>query len=542
MVRTPNGTGQDTVRTWYGTKGLVDSTKSSAVPGGATRFAYDTITWNVIRILSNTKDTLAIKGYDDWGRQVSSVSRAQVGLVGTTSTWQWTKDTTTYGVDNILEATTSIKSDTSLWRDWNPVFHAPDTTNSMRTSFVFDSAGRMTGRVNNRGKQTSYSYDRLGRVTARRPWADSTAVKDTLFYDIAGNLRKVITRRGFTITHYYDSRNRDTLTVIPGVGDVKHTYNGPQDQVTRLWLANAVDSIGGVNGEVRYGYDSRGRLRADTAYTGSTPRVTTYAYDTYERPSSTVNALGTWTVKYETVRGLADTLMTPMGDTVIAVIDNKGQLTSRTIRSTGDKVSYAAAYKMNLGLLADTTMMLGGTPYISGSFSRATADTGVLALSPSWTQQLGGGTAQVLRDSTTYDAWGRLTAWVGTKDGVSQRSAGYTFGGTGNTRQSYEQPLVFDAATDRLVSRVTTGGTHYYRYDRAGNLVTDSVPGVVVAKFNYDALNRLVSVVRNGVLISRYGYDVLGRRIVKRVYSMQTGADTLYLRMVYDLPPENRPA
>ena len=92
---------------------------------------------------------------------------------------------------------------------------------------------------------------------------------------------------------------------------------------------------------------------------------------------------------------------------------------------------------------------------------------------------------------------------------------------------------MFDAATDRLVSRVTTGGTHYYKYDRAGNLVTDSVPGVVVVKFTYDVLDRLVSVVRNGVLISRYGYDVLGRRIVKRVYSMQTGADTLYLRMVY---------
>ncbi len=120
-----------------------------------------------------------------------------------------------------------------------------------------------------------------------------------------------------------------------------------------------------------------------------------------------------------------------------------------------------------------------------------------------------------------------------TRDGVSQGSAGYSFDATGNTRQSYEQPLVFDAATDRLVSRVTTGGTHYYRYDRAGNLVTDSVPGVVVAQFNYDALDRLVSVVRNGVLIARYGYDVLGHRIVKRVYSNQTGGTIGYLRMVY---------
>jgi hypothetical protein len=39
----------------------------------------------------------------------------------------------------------------------------------------------------------------------------------------------------------------------------------------------------------------------------------------------------------------------------------------------------------------------------------------MLALSPSWTQQLGaGGATQVLRDSTTDDAWGRLTGWIGT--------------------------------------------------------------------------------------------------------------------------------
>jgi YD repeat-containing protein len=59
-------------------------------------------------------------------------------------------------------------------------------------------------------------------------------------------------------------------------------------------------------------------------------------------------------------------------------------------------------------------------------------------------------------------------------NGVPQRTAGYSFDATGNHRQSHEQPLVFDAATDRLVSRVTTGGTHYYKYDRAGNLVTDA--------------------------------------------------------------------
>jgi RHS repeat-associated protein len=533
MVRTPNGTGQDTVRTWYGTKGLVDSTKSSAVPGGATRFAYDTVTWNVVRVLSNTGDTLAIKNYDEWGRVISSVSRTQVGASGSTRYWQWTRDTTVFGTDNLVEwAATQLSGMTSN-PAWNPSWMPLDTNTAQKASNIYDATGRLTGRVNNRGKQTSYSYDRLGRVVARRPWADSTAVRDSLVYDIAGNLKKVLTRRGVTITHYYDSRNRDTLTVIPGVGDVKHAYSGPQDQVTRVWLANAVDSIGGVNGEVRYGYDSRGRLRADTAYTGSTPRVTTYAYDTYERSSSTANPLGTWTVRYETVRGLADTLITPMADTVIAVIDAKGQLTSRTIRSNGARVSYVAAYKMNLGLLADTTRMLGGTPYISGSFSRATADTSVLALSPTWTEQLGaGGATHTLQDSTDYNSWGRLTHWTGMKNGVAQVVNAYGFDAMGNLLPNSETVTV-DRATDRLTSRVNGGVTQRFQYDRAGNLVTDSTVGGVVWKYGYDNANRLVSARRNGTLIARYGYDVLGRRVVKRVYSSVTGGTVGYLRMVY---------
>jgi len=531
-VRTPNGTGFDSVMTWYTSRGLVDSTKSSAVPGVATRYIY-TATGDVTMVLSNTRDTLAIRAYDTWGRLVRSLARAQVGVDKFGSTWQWTKDTTTYGADNAVESSMSITSETSSNPQWSPVFDVPDTTNALRTSVVFDGAGRMTGRINNRGKQTSYSYDRLGRVVARRPWADSVAVKDSLVYDIGGNLKKTLTRRGVTITHYYDSRNRDTLTVIPGVGDMHHAYGGPQDQVTRVWLASAVDSIGGVNGEVRYGYDSRGRLRADTAYTGTTPRVTTYAYDTYERPSSTVNALGAWSVRYETVRGLADTLITPMADTILAVMDAKGQLTSRTIRSNGAKVSYVAAYKMNLGLLADTTKMLGGTPYVSGSFNRVAGDTSVLALSPFWREQHGtAGALDSLADNTDYDAWGQLRLWVGIRDGTLQAFHEYAFDATGNMTVAGDTSA-FHAATDRLLVQTAGGVTHRYGYDRSGNLLADSTVGGVVWTYGYDNLDRLVSARRNGTVIARYGYDVLGRRIVKRVYPAAGTPNIGYLRMVY---------
>ena len=48
----------------------------------------------------------------------------------------------------------------------------------------------------------------------------------------------------------FDSRNRDTLSVISGVGTLRKAYAGPLDQLTRMWYDTPVDSIGGVNGDV----------------------------------------------------------------------------------------------------------------------------------------------------------------------------------------------------------------------------------------------------------------------------------------------------
>lgn len=51
-----------------------------------------------------------------------------------------------------------------------------------------------------------------------------------------------------TLTATYDSRNRLVTRVVPGVGTITHTYAGPLDQLTRLWVSGAVDSIGNVTG------------------------------------------------------------------------------------------------------------------------------------------------------------------------------------------------------------------------------------------------------------------------------------------------------
>jgi hypothetical protein len=130
---------------------------------------------------------------------------------------------------------------------------------------------------------------------------------------------------------------------------------GPLGQLTRLWYDSPVDSIGGVNAELRWGYDQRGRLKADTSYTGATARATTYAYDTYERGSTLTDALGTWTTRYETNRGIADTLLTPMGDTVTYVFDGRGRANGPYLRGGGPLHSRVPVWTALAGALSTLT-------------------------------------------------------------------------------------------------------------------------------------------------------------------------------------------
>jgi len=539
MVRTPNGAAFDTAFTWYRSDGLVDSTRQTGNTA-ATRFFYDP-TWKQLdSVVNQAGQTLMKNTYDNLGRVSQSRKRSDIRQTGaSTTTYQWARSETFFALDNLVDSTRSMLSDTSQTAGFTPTWPAAsDTTRTWRVSHRFDAAGRDTARVNNRGTATLYKYDRLHRLVARRPWADSLPVKDSTAYDAAGNVKKTITRRGITITHAYDSRNRDTLTSIPGVGDLRRAFGGPQGQLTRVWMANAVDSIGGVNGEIRMGYDLRGRLRADTAYTGTTARVSSYSYDTYERPSMLVDPLGTWTTKYEPVRGVIDTLFTPMGDTIAFDFDVKGRPLAPRILSGGRRVDGKRSWKPNETLdEMRTWVFVDADSFTAGRLYRAQVDVGEYGLVPEWQQQAGlGQPMRTLVDSTVYDAWGRLMGWKGLKSGVPWVQVGaesYSFDRSGNINQP-TGAANYHATRDQLLGRVNGAGRDSLRYDDAGNLIQfREASGGPVWDYGYDALGRLVSVRRGGVLIARYGYDVLGQRVAKRVYSSASGGTIGYTRFVY---------
>jgi RHS repeat-associated protein len=526
-----------TARTWYNAEGLVDSAQAPNATKRRT-FTYEATWKNVAKAVDEDSTTFATTFYDALGRPAEGRRKIRVQIVSGASEFQWRRDTTFYNdagqVDSLLRQRSKQCVDPCTTPFWFPLSSAEG-----RVRYVRDRAGRDSLRLNDIGKATMYVYDRLGRLVSRRPWTDSMAVKDSTVYDAAGNVSKRITRRGDVITAQFDSRNRTTTTVVPGVGTLTLTYAGHADQLTRMHVASPVDSIGGVTQELRWGYDRRGRLKADTAYTGSTARGTSYGYDTHERPSTMNDPLGTWTTGYEADRGLANTLLTPFADTLKYTWNGRGLPIAQVMVSSGPGQGRTTGWSQAGALETMLTSVGGGTPYYPGYYHRLEADLAddPVSLVPVFEEIRGsGGTVVTWQDSVTYDGWERVQKWVALKNGAAIASETVGYDASGNV--SAGESEVHDATTNRLLSRSVGGHTYRYAYDRSGNLVemrdsTHAGGAVAVWVYGYTALDQLRSVRRSGVVIARYGYDVQGRRIAKRVYSAASGGTVAYTRFVY---------
>jgi RHS repeat-associated protein len=517
-------------RTWYRSDGLVDSVAPAA--GGVYRYQYET-TWKQpagTRLGPGSPGVLLDSTtYDAYGRATTSGLRKT--RVAGTSFWQWRRTLPYYTVANQLD---SVGTQLSL-KCADPC-NAPGTWGAVvdRAGTRFDRAGRDSLRVSPTGSWTLYLYDRLGRLLSRRPPSSAgTPPRDSMVYDLAGNVIKSITRLGDTIVSTYDSRNRDTSTVVPRYGTIKKQYGGSLYQLNRVWVTSLIDSIGGVNPEVRYWYDARGRLKADTAYAGTNVLTRTYAYDVYERDSAATDARGTWKTRYDADRGLPATLVTPFSDSLTFAFDGLGRLSQRKVLSSGPQVITGISFSSGGELQDLSTTVATGTPWNAGHYDATgwPADEGP-PLGPTWSWQKGSGTgSNSVVDTIEVDAKERMVRW---RQGADGDSASYDGQGNVLTAGGSE---VYDTVSQRLSSRTENGGTWAYTYDAAGNQTQAQwTCGGCTTKtwvYGYNGLNQLISARYNGTLIARYGYDVLSRRIVKRVYNSSTGGTVEYRRFTY---------
>ena len=415
----------DTTDYVYTSQGLVSQVQA---PGqtGWTVYTYDA-TWKNLKDVTNSAGVvLATNFYDAYGRQTESRRKLTIKLSGEPfipDTIQWRRTLTGFDLFNRVdsaraERTGNCPAPCNLPPSWHP-------DPGQRVRHLYDRLGRDTLRVGSRvglfDLRTRYAYDGLGRLRKRWPFADSAAVVDSFRYDVAGNLRYHWTRRGHLIEHRYDARGRDTATIVPGVGTYRRSFAGPADQLTRTWIDGYTDPIGGVNTEVRWAYSQAGLLLADTSQGN---RATSYFYDRYGRDTSLTDVLGTWRLRYDGVRGVLDTIVTPFADTLRWTIDSRGRYVGPYTSNGTSNPDYSVVPAWdNVGKLVD----LHNTHSVT--VGRWQVDTTMpdIDLLTIWSEQQGSNGPSVNTvDSLTHDGFGRVTAVTYRKNGVFLASASIT--------------------------------------------------------------------------------------------------------------------
>jgi len=188
---TPNA---DTTRFWYRADGLLDSTRAPSETRSRV-FAYDATLKNVFTVRDENGEIAAQYAYDSAGRTISVQTGARHVRTGTPDSVWYGRTETFYTAANQVDSTRIMQAPGDCSDLGCPINESEwplpsDTVLTQRVGYRFDRAGRDSLRLNDRGKGTLYLFDRLGRVVSRRPFADSMAVRDSLVYDIAGNLRK----------------------------------------------------------------------------------------------------------------------------------------------------------------------------------------------------------------------------------------------------------------------------------------------------------------------------------------------------------------
>ena len=307
-----------------------------------------------------------------------------------------------------------------------------------RSSFAYDTAGRLVSTTNALGNTSTIEYNRIGKVATAR---DTLGRETRTTYTVSGLPLATTLANGATTSTEYDS-----------VDDVVATTDarGARSTVGRDAEGRPVAATNALGGVSRTAYDALGR----TIWTQDASGVQNWTeYDAISRPVSQINAFGaTWTTGYDKLdRAISAT--TPLGKTSRTAYDKVGRLVAST-RPSGaiDSFGYDA--------LGNQIAYTNAEGHVYG---------------------------------TAYDALGRVVA---TTNALGVQVAAMSYDLNGNLARAEDgngavHTYAYDAL-NRLVSRTSPDGTATLAYDAVGN-VTSTVNVVASDTFSYDAMNRLVA-------------------------------------------------
>ena len=339
--------------------------------------------------------------------------------------------------------------------------------NGNTTTMEYDSRGCMTKKTDALGNVTTYTYDEMLRQTGQ---TDALGGTQTYTYDKYGNITGVTDEKGRTTTYIYGLTGEKTAEILPdgsrteygydALGNVTKITTGIPAQTQNKKTEEAGDTLQAQGRNAEEASDTsqaQGRNAEEAGDasqkggTQSTPRTTTYTYDSEGNILSETNAAGeTITYEYDLLnRKISET--NTSGETISYRYYGNGKLSEKTYPD-GTRELYT--YDKNWNLLRVTDTAGGSVTYTYDSADRITEER---------------------------DAYGNKVSY------------------------EYDREGRIIKATDRR------GNATLYTYDSEGNCLTVKTPDGTVTTYGYDALSRVtdksIYTEENGYITVCYEYD-----------------------------------
>lgn len=422
--------------------------------------------------------------YDDAGELETQVEPNGNEAGATASDWTWT-----YGYDDagnrISEShpdggTRTIDYDAldrpTIWTD------EIDGSHSRSMSVEYDADSNITKRTDGLGNFATYGYDKLNRLTSYKDERQLAGDPWTYTYYATGELKCVISPKGFVTTYGIDDDGRTASMIDPraevacGGSSTPFTWQYGYDEEGNR--TSVTDPLGN---EVDYGYNALDQVESLTNQRGN---ETTLSYDVMNR---------LWKVT-PPAAGASGTLYTEYA------YDPRGNLASR-VDPNGHETTWTSDLD---GLVTQKTTPVGSWNY--GYFANGTLKT---------LESPAGSSTPTSGDGTTtydYDRMSRLSS-VDYSDSTPDVSRSYDLAGRpammsdgfGTVTYTYDD-------ADHLTEAARSGGgaglngSFQYQYDEAGNISDRTYPDSNEASAAYDEDGRLTSVT-SGSATTAFGYD-----------------------------------
>ena len=445
---------------------------SITLPGGA-EYTYHYNSNHQLDQMVTAENVVTEHDYDAYGNLIQT----EISTNGDNHVLRSTK---TYSSDgNMVASSTTVDQITTTYSNdtnrslVNSVTDAGQTT----TTYSYDSLRRPT-QMSSAGSTVGYTYSDDKLTSIRHNNTANTETEYRIAYAPAGLMNSVMVGHLWTLAvNYYQTditlNNPWTLYgQFYGNGKYwRYEYNANDVLIKRF--TNLTDTVGYG---FEYIYNSKNLLvqvmlkpvtiSGGSAAWGNAISIESYVYDAFDRLVRIVKTDGSnhlvsdiqWTLDYN---------------------DNVTALTSRyVVNGTLRTQTYSYAYNDD--------------------------------------QQLTQTTYDNLKETITYDGYGRRSGKTVTRSGAARLQTQYAYRNVDNT-----------FTTEQIASLTHTYNnttlTHAYAYDANGNILTDTVNGDTT-EYTYDTLNRLTWEKNAAAELAwQYTYDLGGNILTKTEYRYVNG-------------------